>query len=124
MRDIGRAGANGQGGDGADAWERFAAEPECGQAVQVLERGELRRRVPADRQRQIRWRDAATVIDDLDQFDAATPDCHSDPRGAGIDSVFDEFLDGGNWALDDLSSGDLADRSFVKQAKCHAASTR
>ena len=86
--------------------------------------GQLRRRVAADRQRQIRGRDAATVVDDLDQLDAATPDRHPDPGGAGVDRVFDQLLDDGNRALDDLSGGDLADGSFVEQAKGHAASTQ
>ena len=121
---LGRAGADGEGGDRADARQRFAAKPERGQAVEILERGELRRRVPADRQRQIGRRDAAAVVDDLDQLDAATTDRDPDPGGAGIDGVFDQLLDDRNRALDDLSGGDLADGAFVEQAKGHAASTR
>ena len=67
--------------------------------------------------------DAAAVVDDLDQLDTATTDRHPDPGGAGIDGVFDQLLDDRNRALDHLPGGDLADGSFVEQAKGHAAST-
>jgi hypothetical protein len=79
--------------------------------------------VPADGQRQIRGREAAAVVDDFDQLDAATLNRDPDPRGAGIDGVFDQLLDDRGRAFDDLSGGDLADRSFVEEAKGHVAST-
>ena len=79
--------------------------------------------MPADRQGQIRGRDAAAVVDDFDQLDSATADRDADPGRAGIERVFDQLLDDRNRPLDDLSGGDLADRSFVEQAKGHAAST-
>ena len=123
MRRLRSTGADGERGDRADARQRFAAEPEGGQAVEVLERGKLRRRVPADRQGQIRGGDAAAVVDDLDQLDSATLNRDPDPGGTGIDGVFDQLLDDRNRAFDDLSGGDLADRSFIEQAKGHAAST-
>ena len=61
--------------------------------------------------------DAATVVDDLDQLDAAALDRDADAGRAGVEGVLDELLDDGDRSLDDLSGGDLADGAFVEEAK-------
>ena len=97
--------------------KRFAAEAEGGQAIEVLERRQLRGRVPLHRERQVGGGDAAAVVDDLDQLDAAALDRDADAGRAGVDGVLDQLLDDRDRALDHLAGGDLADGSFVEQAK-------
>ena len=60
-------------------------------------------------QRQIVGVDAAAVIDDANQFGAALLDLDIDAPAAGIDGVFEQFLDDAGGSFDDLAGGDLAD---------------
>ena len=54
---------------------------------------ELAGGVTGEGQRQVVGVDAAAVIDDADQLDAALLDLDIDATGAGIDGVFEQFLD-------------------------------
>ena len=53
--------------------------------------------------------DAAAVVHDADEFSAAGFKVDVDAGGAGIDRVFQQFLDDGRGPLDDLAGGNLRD---------------
>ena len=53
------------------------------------------------------WRHALAVIFNADVRFAAVTEFDLNTRGAGIDTVFNQFLDHCDWALNDLASGDL-----------------
>ena len=55
---------------------------------------------------------AATIVGDLDAFLASGFDLDLDPGGAGIQGVFQEFLDHGGRALDHLAGGDRIGDGF------------
>ncbi len=58
---------------------------------------------------------SATAIKRL----AAVAQAHLDPRGAGVDRVFDQFLDRRRRALDDLAGGDAVDQDRRQQTDRH-----
>ncbi len=105
----GVAGSAGDGylGDGCDAGEGLAAEAHCLDAIEVVFLLEFAGGVRCQGQRQVVELDAPAVIDDLDEAAAAVLDVHFDVSGAGIESVFEQFLDDAGGAFDDLAGGDL-----------------
>ena len=81
------------------AWRRFRGRParrSCEVAWRASASGSCSRR------------DAAAVVGDRDALDAAFLEPHGDLRGAGVERVFQQFLDHGRRALDHLAGGDLA----------------
>jgi hypothetical protein len=62
---------------------------------------------------------AAAVIGDTDPPPAATIGEDVDAAGAGIDGVFDQFLDHARRTFDHLASGDAVDDLFGKLADGH-----
>jgi hypothetical protein len=66
--------------------------------------------VAGQRQRQLLWRNAASVVGDGDALDAALLQAHGDLGGAGIERVLQQFLDHGRRTFDHLASGDLRDQ--------------
>jgi hypothetical protein len=111
--------------DRADRRQRFAAKPEHPDLEQVVIR-QFRGAVALDGQRQLVPAHAVAVIGDRDQRLAAFAQRHLDAGRAGIDGIFDEFLDRRRRPLDDLAGGNtvnedrrqLADRhrSILRQA--------
>ena len=63
-------------------------------------------------------RDAGAVVLNPDGSGAALFDGDRDPGGAGVDGVFDEFLDGAPGLLDDLAGGDLGGRRWAAGSEC------
>ncbi len=55
--------------------------------------------------------------------DAAVLDVDRHVARAGVERVFDEFLDDGGRALDDLAGGDLVDEGSVKDLDRHGVAT-
>ena len=53
--------------------------------------------------------DAVTVVHDPDQFGPTLFEIDVDARCAGVDGVFQQFLDDAGGPLDDLAGGDLGD---------------
>ena len=51
--------------------------------------------------------DAAAIVDHCDAAHAAFLDAHINARGAGIDRVFQQFLDHRRGSLDHFACGDL-----------------
>ena len=81
---------------------------------EIVGRVELAGGVAGEGQRQIVASDAAAVVDDADQLDAALLDVDVDARAAGIDGVFEQFLDDAGRPFDDLAGGDLGDDGIGK----------
>ena len=61
-------------------------------------------------QRQFVLRNAAAVVGDADQLDAAFFQMHLDGLAAGIEAVFEQFLENGGGSFDHFASGNLADQ--------------
>ena len=59
---------------------------------------------------------ALTVVDDPDKTGAAALDLDLDPVGPGVQAVFQQLLDHGGGALDDLACGDAVGQMFGKDA--------
>ena len=59
----------------------------------------------------IRHRNSEAIVDNPDQASAAVFDLDRDIGCAGVDGVFDEFLDDGCGAFDDFAGGDAVDQS-------------
>ncbi len=103
-------------GDRRDARQRFAAETEARDAFEVVERRDLAGRMPRDGQRQLRFADTAAVVADLQQLGAAARELHADVMRAGVEAVFEQFLQGGGGPLDDFAGGDLVDQKIRQHA--------
>ena len=59
---------------------------------------------------QFSHRNSEAVVDDPDQASAAVFDLDRDVGRAGIDGVFDQFLDDGSGPFDDFAGGDAIDQ--------------
>ena len=80
----------------------------------------------------VQWRSTAndnssaliprSVIGDRDQRLPAIVQADVDPHRTGVDRVFDQFLDRGRRALDDLACGDAVDQDRRQQADRHRGS--
>ena len=75
--------------------------------------------MPLDRQGDVLGAHPGAVIGDPDQAAPAGLDRDIDARRAGIESVLDEFLDGGGRPLDHLAGGDAIDENGIEAANCH-----
>ena len=105
--------------DRRDARQRFAAESERRERFEVVERGDLARRVARQCERQLVARNTATVVRDANEARAAGFDVDRDRRCAGVERVLDELLDDGRWPLDDLAGRDLIDELRRQDANRH-----
>ena len=97
-------------GHGGDRGQGLAAKAEAGDAFQVVKAGYLARGMARQGQRQVVGGNAAAVIGDTDQAYAAFFELHVDLRGAGVEAVFQQFLEHRGRALHHLAGGDLADQ--------------
>ncbi len=71
------------------------------------------------RQRQIGSGHAAAIVGNADPPPAAAIGENIDPAGAGVDGVFDQFLDHARGALDHFAGGDAVDDLFGELADGH-----
>jgi len=108
-RLIGHAAAEREAADFGDRGQCFAAEAERADAEQVVGVEQFAGGVAGDGQRQLFRRNAAAVVDDPNQFQAPLLYRDVDPRGAGVERVFQQFLDHAGRPLDDFAGGDLVD---------------
>jgi hypothetical protein len=102
-----------------DARQCLAPKTEGREMVEIFKGAQLRGRVALQRDRQLIRRDPIAVVSDFDQFEPATTDRDRDPPRVGVDRVLDQFFDDRGGALDDLASGDLADRIWSKEMNGH-----
>jgi len=65
--------------------------------------------VPRAEEGKVRRRNATPVVGDGERFGAPTPGGHRDGGGAGVERIFEELLEGGGGAGDDLAGGDEVD---------------
>ncbi len=114
-----RARGHADGGHGGDRGQRLAAETERADRFEVGSRGDLAGRVARKRERQLLALDAAAVVGDDDAPDAARLEPDFDATGAGVERVFDQFLDHRGRPLDHLAGSDLADQEVRKRTDRH-----
>ncbi len=91
------------------AGQRLTAESHAGDALQIVERGDLAGGMAHQCQRQLLRRDAAAVVAHAQQFHTAAFQLHGDLCRTRIQAVFQQFLQGGSGPFDDLAGGDLVD---------------
>ncbi len=97
-------------GDRRDRCERFAAEPERRDRLELGERADLARRVAHQRERQLVGGNPAAVVGDRNALDAAFVEQDAQRARAGGERVLDELLDDGGGPLDHFARRDLADQ--------------
>ena len=95
--------------DAADGGEGLAAEAFRGDAEEVVGGAELAGGVGGEGEAEVVGVDAASVVDDADEVESAVFEVDIDAGGAGVDTVFEEFLDGAGGPFDHLPGGDLRD---------------
>ena len=88
-----------------DRRQRLAAKAEPANVGQIIGR-QFRGGMPFDGKGEIARFHAAAVVDHGDQRLAASGEGDGDPRGPGIDGVFDQFLDRTGRPLHHLAGGD------------------
>jgi hypothetical protein len=75
--------------------------------------------MPLDGQIELVGGHAGAIIGNSDQRPAAVTQHDLDVARAGVDRVFDQFLDGGGRALDDFAGGDAVDHDRRQLADLH-----
>ena len=110
VRRAAFAAGDAQAGDGGDRGQRLATKAQCADAFEVIEAGDFGGGVPGQGQRQFVLGNAAAVIGDTDQLDAAFLQMHLNGLATGIEAVFEEFLEDGGGSFDHFASGNLADQ--------------
>ena len=93
-------------------------KPERANAQEILV-VELGGRVAVDGERKVAKGHAAAVVGDADPPPAAAVGEDVDAAGAGIDGVFDQFLDHARGTFDHLAGGDAVDDLFGELADGH-----
>jgi hypothetical protein len=123
LRGIGRAAGDAHVGHRRDGGQRLAAKAHRGDTLQVGQRGDLARGMPAQRQRELAGRDPMAVVLDDDRTDAAGHELDGDLGGAGVERVVDQLAHHRRRALHHLAGGDLA-HQLVGQLTDRAARGR
>jgi hypothetical protein len=93
--------------DGVDRRQRLAAKPQARHLFEVGQAGDLAGGVTGQGEREFVARDAAAVVTHPDALDAALLQIDLDIGGAGVEAVFENFLQGRGGAFDHLAGGDL-----------------
>ncbi len=94
-------------GYGRDGGHGFAAEAERVDAFDVVNIQDFGGRLALERQKRVLFRHAAPVVLHGNELASARRNGDADVLCAGVQGVFDEFLDDRSRSLDDLSRGDL-----------------
>lgn len=110
----GRTTLDREPGHAGDARQRLAAKPQCRDLFDRLVR-QLRCRVPFERQRHFVGAHPAAVVGHLETGQSAFDQLHRDPRGAGVDRVFDKLLERRRRPFDHLARSDAVDQ-ILRQA--------
>jgi hypothetical protein len=97
---------------GGDRRERLPAKAQRRDRFKISDRGDLRRRMPRDRERQILALDARAVVGHPQPLDAAARDVDVDLRRAGIETVLEQLLQRRSRPLDDFAGSDLIDQEI------------
>jgi len=119
---LGGAGFEQQARDRRDRWQRLAAEPERGYREQVLHIAQLAGGMALEGQQRVVPQHAAAVVHHADQPPAARFHFHPQVRRAGVQGVFQKFLDHRRRPLHHFPGGDLVGHLVGKNADAaHAA---
>ena len=104
-----------QARDRRDRWQRLAPET---QRRDILDRvvGHLGGGMAFQRQGHVLRIHAAAVIADLDPVEPAARQAHGDARRAGIQRVFDDFLERAGGSFDHFACGNAIDQMFGQTA--------
>src|SRR5258706_102296 len=113
---VARPAGQSQMGDCGDARQRFAAKTEARDAFEIVERGDFAGGMARDGQAQLRLADAAAVVADFEELGAAGRELHANVVRAGVEAVFEQFLQRGRRPLDNFSRGDLVDQKVGQHA--------
>ena len=116
---VGAPGCEREAGDGGDGGNGFAAEAECVNFLDVADVADFGGRLALEREDGVVLRHAAAVVLHGDELASALGDGDGDLLRASVDGVFDEFLDNGGRAFDDLARGDLV--RHVKREDPHVS---
>ncbi|MNF73693.1 hypothetical protein D3C84_557020 [compost metagenome] len=121
-RLIGVAGAGGQGQarDGADRCQGLAAKPQAHDLLEVFQVADLAGGVTGQGQRQVIGGNATAIVAHPQQLDAALLHIDVDAFGAGVEAVFQQFLDHRSRALDHLTRGNLVRQPRAEQLDASA----
>ncbi len=103
----------------ADRGQRLATKAEGADGGEIIQGGDLARRMPADRDRQLLLGNAAAIVAHAQQLDAAALDVDLDAVRTGVEAVLDELLDDRSRPLDHLAGGDLIDERAREDADGH-----
>ena len=109
MAAAGLAASQRQPRHRGDAGQPFAAKAHAGHPFQIAQAADFAGSVARECQRQIVGVDARAVVLHADQFDAAAGQLDADVVGAGVQAVFDDFLQRVGGALHHFAGGDLVD---------------
>ncbi|MNM52975.1 hypothetical protein D3C81_640660 [compost metagenome] len=120
MGGIGGAAGQHEVRDRRDGRERLAPEAEREHGFQFVERGDLAGGVAREGHGQFVGRNAAAVVRDDHAPHAALLEPDGQLRGAGIECIFEQFLDHRGRPFDHFAGGDLADQ-LVRQGADGAA---
>ena len=107
-RPAGQAEAGHRGHRG----QRLTAKTKAADLFQIIEGGDFGGGVPGQRQNQLIFFDAAAVVDDADQLDAAFLQVHLDGTAASVQAVFQELLEYRSRSFDDFTGSNLADQQI------------
>ncbi len=107
---VARARRQGNTRHRCDAGQRFTAKTQRCDRLEVARRRELRRGVTGDCELKIRALDAAAVVGDANQLDAAAGERDVDLGRTRVDAVLEQLLQRGGRPLDHLSRSDLIDQ--------------
>jgi len=116
---LGRPRGQAETADRGDGRQGFAAKAKRGHALEIVERADLAGGVARNRQRQFLGGNAAAVVADADQADAAFFQVDVLAARAGVQRVLHQFLDHRRRPLDDLARGDLVDERLGQRADRH-----
>ena len=120
---LGGAGQQLHPGHAGNGGQRFAAEPQRVDVVQVFFRADLAGGMADEGRGDIGCLDAAAVVADLNEFDAAGLDGKGDLRRACIDGVLQKFLDHRRRPLHHFACRDQLCRVFIQHMDlCHRGS--
>ena len=102
--------------DRGNAWNRFAAKPERGDALQVFGLGNLAGGVAFECHQRIVAAHAITVIGNIDERAPAVLDGDRDASGLGVQRVFGQLLHDRGGTFDHFAGGDLVGDLFGQKA--------
>jgi hypothetical protein len=94
-------------GDTADRRQCLTSEAERGDTVQIIGVGQFAGGVAGEGERQVGGGNAVAVVDDADQVGAALLQIDFDSPAAGVDRVFQQFLDDARRSFDHFAGGDF-----------------